>query len=342
MTPVEALHRVAFLLERQMAPSYLVKAFRNAATAIGAFSLDDLALLADTGALRRTPGIGETTEKIIVQTLAGQVPDYLGRLEAEAPEKPVVGQALLATLKGDCHIHSDWSDGGSPIEVMARTARDLGRQYIVLTDHSPRLTIANGLTTNRLMRQLEEVDRVNAVLAGEADGGEPPFRVLTGIECDILESGDLDQTPDVLERLDIVVGSVHSKLRAESVAMTARMLRAIENPHLDILGHCTGRLVTGRRRPESTFDAERVFAACAEQGVAVEINSRPERKDPPMRLLYMAVEAGCQFSIDTDAHAPGQLDWLHIGTERAEMASVPPDRVINAKEAEQLLADRRA
>jgi putative hydrolase len=133
---------------------------------------------------------------------------------------------------------------------------------------------------------------------------------------------------------------VHSKLRSDAGSMTRRMLRAIQNPHTDILGHCTGRLVTGGRgtRPESQFDAARVFAECAERGVAVEINSRPERLDPPRRLLRQAVEAGCLFSIDTDAHAPGQLDWQPYGCARAAECDVPVDRIVNTWPVDKLLA----
>jgi putative hydrolase len=138
---------------------------------------------------------------------------------------------------------------------------------------------------------------------------------------------------------------VHSELRADAKAMTARMLTAIANPHADVLGHCTGRLVIGRRqrdgtqkpRPESQFDAEAVFAACVEFGTAVEINSRPERLDPPLRLLSLAVETGCEFAVDTDAHAPGQLDWQFNGCERAIETGVPLERVINTWPAEHLL-----
>jgi putative hydrolase len=215
---------------------------------------------------------------------------------------------------------------------MAEAARAIGHEYLVLTDHSPRLTVANGLSAERLEKQLDVVAELNEELA--------PFRILTGIEVDILEDGTLDQKPSLLARLDVVVASVHSKLRMPAAEMTPRMVAAISNPHMDVLGHCTGRLVTGGRgkRPESEFDAEVVFAACAQFGVAVEINSRPERLDPPKRLLRLAVEAGCLTSIDTDAHAPGQLDWQPYGCERAARCAVPVESVVNSWPAEQLLA----
>jgi putative hydrolase len=236
---------------------------------------------------------------------------------------------MRAELRGDCHTHSDWSDGGSPIREMAEAAILLGHDWMVLTDHSPRLTVANGLSAERLRKQLDVVAELNAELA--------PFRILTGIEVDILDDGALDQLPELLARLDVVVGSVHSKLRMPRDEMTDRMLTAIANPHLDILGHCTGRRVKGRQRPESEFDAEAVFAACQVNGVAVEINSRPDRLDPPRRLLSLAHEIGCLFSIDSDAHAPGQLDWLPYGCERAEECGISPDRVINTWSVERLL-----
>jgi putative hydrolase len=202
---------------------------------------------------------------------------------------------------------------------------------MVLTDHSGRLKVAKGLDRERLMRQLEVVAALN-------DAVGPTFRILTGMEVDILEDGSLDMGDEVLSQLDVVVGSVHSKLRMEEPAMTRRMATALANPNLDILGHCTGRLVVGRGRPESTFDAELVFAAALRFDKAVEINSRPERLDPPRRLLSLAEEMGCRFSIDTDAHAPGQLDWQVYGCSRAEECSVPADRVVNTMAADGLLA----
>jgi len=337
MEAVEALRRIAFLLERSQAPVYRASAFRRAAEALAALDPGELERLAADGRLRSLSGIGATTEAVVLEALAGEVPGYLAKLEAEPAPFAVAGDALRAALRGDCHTHTLWSDGGSPIIEMAHGARSLGHEYIVVTDHSPRLTVANGLSTDRLLEQLAEIQDVNGRLAAEAEAGAPPFRVLTGIEVDINEDGTLDQTPDVLGALDIVVGSVHSKLRSPRDVMTRRMLTAIEDPHLDILGHCTGRIVVGRGRPQSEFDAAAVFAACRDHDVAVEINCRPERKDPPRDLLQQAVELGCRFSIDTDAHAPGQLEWQYIGCDRAAQCGVAEDRVVNTGSVSRLL-----
>lgn len=329
--PVAALERIAYILERTREPDYRVKAFRNAADAIRSLSDDDLRGLAGTGGLRTLQGVGEKTERVIIQALAGERPSYLADLEKVTPEPDDgPGAAIRALLKGDCHTHSDWSDGGSPIDVMAAAARDLGHDYIALTDHSPRLKIANGLSPDRLREQLQVVAALNEQLA--------PFRILTGIEVDILEDGSLDQEADLLARLDVVVASVHSKLRMDGEQMTRRMIAALANPHMDILGHCTGRIVVGRGRPESAFDAELVFAAAARFDKAVEINSRPERLDPPRRLLRLAVDMGCKLSIDTDAHAPGQLEWLPYGCDRAAECEVSPDSIINTMPADNLVA----
>jgi putative hydrolase len=260
---------------------------------------------------------------------------------------------------------------------MAHAAIGLGHEYMVLTDHSPRLTVARGLTAARLRQQLDEVAAVNERVA--------PFRILTGIEVDILPDGTLDQDEGLLAELDVVVASVHSKLGMEGSEMTRRIVSAVASPHVDILGHCTGRKVaawerfpsgtaTGRRSAEpiseaereapvaprarprrgggrdwstptpgggrapAQFDAEIVFAACAQFGTALEINCRPERQDPPEDLLALAVDWGLDFSIDTDAHAPGQLEWQPYGCAKAALAGIPADRVVNTRSADALLA----
>jgi putative hydrolase len=331
--PVADLRRIAFLLERALEPTYRVRAFRTAANVIEELPPEELAQRVEDGTLTKLKGVGEKTAQCVVESLRGDEPEYLRKLPVveQTHFAPAVA-ALRATLRGDCHSHSDWSDGGSPIREMAMAARDIGHDYLVLTDHSPRLTVANGLSAERLEQQLDVVAEVNAELA--------PFRLLTGIEVDINEDGTLDQKPALLARLDLVVASVHSKLRMPADEMTPRMVAAIANPHTDILGHCTGRLITGGRgtRPESQFDAEIVFAACEAFGVAVEINSRPERLDPPTPLLQMAVQTGCRFSIDTDAHAPGQLDWQGNGCEKAVECGVDPARIVNTWGIDDLLA----
>lgn len=333
LEPYDALRRIAFLLERSRAGTYRVKAFRGAAETVLETDTSELRSRAIAGTLTDLPGIGPATEAVIRQTLGGEVPAYLKSLEDSAAEPLVAGGLeVRAALRGDLHCHSDWSDGGSSIQEMVVTAMDLGHDYLVLTDHSPRLKIANGLSPERLTEQIGVIDRVSSAVGA--------FRLLKGIEVDILDDGALDQSPEMLSQLDFRVASVHSKLAMSAAPMTRRMIAAVENPHTNVLGHCTGRLVEGSRgtRDQSSFDAAAVFEACATNGVAVEINARPERCDPPDELVALALNAGCLFSIDSDAHAPGQLEFQIYGCARAERLGVPLDRIVNTWELDRLLA----
>jgi putative hydrolase len=327
MTPVDALERVVHCLDRAHDTGFKTKAFVRALDVVRAMPPDELAARAAAGTLTDLDGIGDSTARLITETLRGDT-SYVDKIEAETQVKVTDdGARYRAALRGDCHMHSRWSDGGATIEAMARTAQGLGHEYMVLTDHSPRLTIAHGLSRERLQQQLADVAVLNENMA--------PFRILTGIEVDILEDGTLDHDDAVLSQLDVVVASVHSKLRMERQPMTERMVRAVASPHVDILGHCTGRMI-GKRDP-STFDADYVFAACAQFHTAVEINCRPERLDPPRPLLDLAIEYGCFFAIDSDAHATGQLEWQPHGCNRAAECEVPLERVINTWAVDDLL-----
>ncbi|MBD7916913.1 PHP domain-containing protein [Cellulomonas sp. Sa3CUA2] len=326
---VATLRRIAFLLERAQASRYRAEAYRAAARTVERQEGARLAALVRAGALTDLPAVGSSTAEVVARTWSGRPVPALVDLEEQAAAQDAgttpAAAELHAALRGDLHSHTEASDGATPVQEMVLAELELGRDYLAVTDHSPRLTVANGLSASRLRAQLTQLDALRPAVA--------PFEVLSGIEVDILDDGSLDQDPDLLDELDVVVASVHSKLRMERAAMTRRMLAAVRNPRTDVLGHCTGRQVAGKHRPPSEFDARAVFDACAEHGVAVEINCRPDRLDPPHALLQVAVDAGCEFTIDSDAHAPGQLDWLRVGCERAAAHGIGPDRVVTARSA---------
>ena len=335
MDPLEALLRVAYLQDRGLLPSQKTAAFLRAADVVRQLPEGELERRVADGTLLDLPAVGASTGEVITQALAGKVPDRIAKLEAETVIPLGDGAGLRSAIKGDLHAHSTWSDGGASIETMARAAIALGHDYLVMTDHSPRLTVAHGLNRDRLLAQLDEIAALNEELA--------PFRILTGIEVDILVDGGLDQDLDLLERLDIVVASVHSKLAMEEHHMTERMLLAVANPHVDVLGHCTGRKVKGfgpdqvEIRKRSVFDAELIFAACAQFDTAVEINCRPERQDPPPELLDLALDAGCLISIDTDSHSPGHLEFVNYGCDKAVEHGIEAERIINTWALDDLL-----
>ncbi len=325
-----ALGRAVYLLDRGLAPGQKVRAFTRAIDVVSDLDDGELAARVANGTITELPGIGSSTGSVITDAVTGAPPTYLERLDAETACPPTTGTELRAMLRGDLHCHTTWSDGGASVREMVDTARALGHEHLALTDHSPRLTIAHGLSVERLHEQIDEIEQLREEVA--------PFRILTGMEVDILADGTLDLPTDALARLDVVVASVHSKLRMDRAEMTRRMVRAVASPHVDILGHCTGRKIVGTGRPPSSFDAEIVFAACARFGTAVEINCRPERRDPPGELLDLAIEWECLFAIDTDAHAPGQMEWQNWGCDLATDHGIDPARVVNTWEAADLLA----
>ena len=332
MDPIEALSEIAFWKERGREETRRVEAYRKAAWALEDLPEGELEQRIADKTVTDIPLVGPSTSAVVMEAAKGVVPKKLADLRKKGIAPLATGgEELRAQLRGDLHSHSNWSDGGSPISEMAKIARALGHEYLALTDHSPRLRIANGLSAERLTEQLGVVADINQQY--------DDFTLLPAIEVDITEEGKLDQTKVMLEQLDIVVASVHSKLRADSKTMTHRMVGGIAHRYTNVLGHCTGRLVEGGRgtRPPSTFDAEVVFAACAQFDVAVEINSRPERRDPPSALIQLAIEAGCLFSIDTDAHAPGQLAFQDYGCARAVANGVPADRIVNTWPLDRLL-----
>ena len=286
MRPSVALALAVHYLDRELAPSPKVRAFQRALQVADALSNTELAERATAGTLTEIDGLGPSTARVIAEALAGADDGYLAALERRSRVPIGAGGPVIERLRGDCHCHTTWSDGGASLRAMAETAAALGHEWVAITDHSARLTVAHGLDESRLRRQMSEIAQINAEMA--------PFTILTGMEVDILEDGSLDLSDELLAELDIVVASVHSKLRMPSAEMTPRMVAAIANPNTDILGHCTNRKVVGGGRPPSTFDADIVFAACAQFDKAVEINCRPERQDPPEELLQLAVEWGLQ------------------------------------------------
>ncbi len=331
---IAALRRAIYYLDRELAPGQKVRAFQRAIDVVSALPEGELEHRVATGKVTELDGIGTSTGSVITAAVAGEPTTYLDKLEERSRIDIGEGAEIRAALRGDCHAHSTWSDGGASVLEMALTARSLGHEYLVMTDHSARLTIAHGLSEERLAAQLDEIAAINQQL--------DDFRILTGLEVDILVDGRLDLSDEMLDRLDIVVASVHSKMRLPSAEMTQRMVLAIANPHVDILGHMTNRKVVGSGRPPSEFDADMVFAACAQFNTAVEINCRPERQDPPDELLALAVEWDCHLAIDTDAHAPGQLEWQAYGCDKAARHGVDPERIINTMAADDLVRWTRA
>lgn len=276
------------------------------------------------------PPLGAASEEAIFR-LAGldYIPPELregtGEIEAAA-QGSLPALITLRDIKGDLHVHSSWSDGTHSLREIARAAGERGLEYAGVTDHSRSLVIARGLSEERLMAQMEEIERINTEGLGA--------RLLTGMEVDIHADGSLDFDDEVLERLDVVVASVHTGFRQDPHKLTARLIRAIENPHVDIVGHLSGRILN--RREPYDLDLEAIFDAAARTGTALEINSSPDRLDLSDRSARMAMERGACFVVSTDAHGTDQLGFIDYGVIVARRAWLTPAHVLNTRPAEKL------
>jgi len=227
----------------------------------------------------------------------------------------------LGDIRGDLHAHTNETDGKYTAEEMAEAAKQRGYDYLAITDHSKRLTVARGLDEKRLRRQIERIDKLNEKLKG--------FRLLKGIEVDILEDGRLDLDDAVLAELDVVVGSIHSKFDLPADKQTERVIRAMDNPHFHILGHPSGRML-GQREPHE-LDVERAIAAAAERGCFLEVNAQPERLDLSDSHCKLAKQMGIKVAISTDAHSTATLDFMRYGIDQARRGWLEPADVINTR-----------
>jgi DNA polymerase (family X) len=245
------------------------------------------------------------------------------RGEIEAAERGELPALLeLADVRGDVHMHTRESDGAATIEEMAEAGRERGYRYVAITDHSPSLTVARGLTPDRLRAEMAAIDAANAK--------RPGIRIFKGIEVDILGDGLLDMDEALLGELDVVIASVHSKMSQTKEEMTARVVRAIESGRVDVVGHPTGRIL-GRRNPFE-LDMERVLRAAAAHGVAMEINAYPDRLDLSDVHAHMAKERGVKIVIDTDSHSPRHLDLVRWGVSNARRGWLEKADVLNTIE----------
>ena len=327
--------------------------YRRAASAILTLEepLEDL--LQPDGTLRKIPGIGPSSTRVILEYLkSGTSPTvekavdestrsrdvrrsrelrehFLSRSQvAAALRDPTLKGPTVEQYRGDLQMHSEYSDGGNTLAEIIEGAIARGWQYCAVTDHSYGLPIAGGVPMDKLKRQHREIDALNKTYKRR-------FRLLKGIEANILADGQVDMTPKELRTLEIVVASPHSKLRSGD-DQTPRMLAAVSTPGVHILGHPRGRKFGAR--PGVNADWDRVFAAAAEHGVAIEIDGDPSRQDIDYTLAHRAIKSGCLFALDSDAHAVSQFDFTDIAIAHARLAGVPRARIINCWPLGKLLA----
>jgi putative hydrolase len=319
------LSEIGYHLRLEAADAYRARAFQKASAEL-LMTRPDLEALHERGRLETIPGVGSGIAKVLKELLETGTSTYLERLREAAPELPPAGRLTLKGYRGDLHAHSEWSDGKVPVAAMAIAAQQRGYEYLGITDHSPRITVVHGLDGEKLKLQRLELREVEQRVG---------IRLLAGTEVDILEDGSLDLPDEVLAGLDVVIASPHVKLRMEPAEMTRRMLRAVENPHVDVIGHPTGRRPGSR--PGATYDFERVFRRAAETGVALELDCDPARMDLSPDMARDAAALGCDFALDSDAHAPNELSYVDQGAWMAERAGLEESRLLNWLSADALV-----
>jgi putative hydrolase len=316
----QVLSEIGYLLRQDPEEKFRAKAFSAAAWSL-AVQRPDLIALHGANELTTLEGVGQGIAKVLAEVLETGKSRYLDRLREQMKQPARDDESALdfARYQGDIHSHSKWSDGKATMLEMARGAQAMGYRYLGVTDHSPRIKVVNGLDADRLLAQSREMAEVQAQV--------PDVALLQGIEVDILEDGALDLPDMVLELLDVVIASPHVKLRQEEAAMTERMLRAVSHPHVDVIGHPTGRRPGSREG--ATYDYEAVFKMAAGNHVALEIDCDPARMDLSPEMARLALESGCNFALDADAHAPAEFAYVPMGMWMARRAGIPENRILN-------------
>ncbi|HVF38714.1 MAG TPA: PHP domain-containing protein, partial [Gemmatimonadaceae bacterium] len=273
----------------------------------------------------------ELFERLGLQEIPAELREGMGEIEAAA--KHSLPNLLLSTdIRGALHCHSTWSDGMATIEEMANAARERGWSYIGITDHSEAAFYAGGMKRDKVQQQHDEIDEINSRMKG--------FRVLKGIEADILAEGRLDYADDILDMFEYVIGSVHSRFSMSGSAMTDRVLKAMDDPRLTILGHPTGRLLLSREPYEIDIDA--VIEKAAEAGTVLELNADPHRLDLDWRHVREAKDRGVMIEIGPDAHSERGLDAMDIGVGMARKGWLEKTNVLNAQTVTKVLSFAKA
>jgi putative hydrolase len=327
----QVLSEIGYLLRQDPKEVFRAKAFAMASWSL-ALERPDLAALHKVGSLTTIEGVGAGIAKVLAELVETGESRYLARLreEMKQPAQPDETVIDFNHYQGDVHSHTNWSDGRATMLQMAEGARALGYSYLGITDHSPRIKVVNGLGAERLVAQSREM----AAVQSQVD----EVTLLQGIEVDILEDGSLDLPDAVLEILDVVIASPHVKLRQEQAAMTERMLRAVSHPHVDVIGHPTGRRPGSREG--ANYDYEEVFKEAAKHGVALELDCDPARMDLSPEMARLALECGCNFTLDADAHAPAEFAYVPMALWMARRAGIPEDRILNFRPLDQLTIGR--